>query len=173
MYSSGGLFGYAASTDATMCRSRLDETTCLMGGFVLCKDGRMPSVYLRARLCRIQSYNWRRFHHKDGAPSPLRIWCAFFSFHFISIHHFYLVKKDTTGQERFSSLSTAFFQGADAALLMFDLSGPTTMHAMKRWWANFCDKAPVADEHATEYCCVVVGNKIDMAVDSGALGVSV
>jgi len=65
---------------------------------------------------------------------------AFFSFHFISIHHFYLVKKDTTGRERFSSLSTAFFRGVDAALLVFDASDPTTMHAMKSWWADFAIK---------------------------------
>ncbi|CAA7263615.1 unnamed protein product [Cyclocybe aegerita] len=73
---------------------------------------------------------------------------------------------DTAGQERFSSLSTAFFRGADAALLMFDVNAPETMEALKKWWADFRDKAPLADEDMQEYCCVVVGNKIDM-VGSG------
>ncbi|KAJ3505898.1 hypothetical protein NLJ89_g7169 [Agrocybe chaxingu] len=73
---------------------------------------------------------------------------------------------DTAGQERFSSLSTAFFRGADAALLMFDVNAPETMEALTKWWADFRDKAPLADEDVPEYCCVVVGNKIDM-VGSG------
>ncbi len=75
----------------------------------------------------------------------------------------FIIKQDTAGQERFSSLSTAFFRGADAALLMFDVNEERTMHAMKKWWADFCDKAPVRDEEVPEYCCVVVGNKIDLA----------
>lgn len=77
-----------------------------------------------------------------------------------------LQNKDTAGQERFSSLSTAFFRGADAALLIFDVNDGRTMHAMKKWWGDFCDKAPVRDEELAEYCCVVVGNKIDLAEGS-------
>ncbi|KAF8896758.1 P-loop containing nucleoside triphosphate hydrolase protein [Gymnopilus junonius] len=70
---------------------------------------------------------------------------------------------DTAGQERFSSLSTAFFRGADAAILMFDVNTPETMLSLKKWWAEFCDRAPVlSDADMNEYCCVVVGNKVDM-----------
>lgn len=72
-------------------------------------------------------------------------------------------QQDTAGQERFSSLSTAFFRGADAALLMFDVNAPETMQSLKKWWGDFCDKAPVRDQDVADYCCVVVGNKIDMA----------
>ena len=67
----------------------------------------------------------------------------------------------TAGQERFSSLSLAFFRGADAALLIFDVTSPDSMHALKKWWNDFRDKAPVEDEDVQEYCCVVVGNKTD------------
>ncbi|KAI0314547.1 P-loop containing nucleoside triphosphate hydrolase protein, partial [Amylostereum chailletii] len=74
---------------------------------------------------------------------------------------------DTAGQERFSSLSSAFFRGADAVLLMFDVNRPDTLHALERWWAEFCERAPVADEDMEDYCCVVVGNKIDAAPESG------
>ena len=41
------------------------------------------------------------------------------------------------------------------------------MVATKKWWADFCDKAPVADEDMSEYCCVFVGNKIDMVGEGG------
>ncbi|KAH9959496.1 P-loop containing nucleoside triphosphate hydrolase protein [Lactifluus volemus] len=69
---------------------------------------------------------------------------------------------DTAGQERFSSLSTAFFRGADAALLMFDVNKPATLHALTRWWSEFRTCAPLADEDMEEYCLVVVGNKTDL-----------
>ncbi|KAF4610010.1 hypothetical protein D9613_010310 [Agrocybe pediades] len=80
---------------------------------------------------------------------------------------------DTAGQERFSSLSSAFFRGADAALLMFDVNQPETMSALKKWWADFCDKTPVSsDADMNDYCCVVVGNKIDMAGKDGMVSQS-
>ncbi|KAG1720134.1 P-loop containing nucleoside triphosphate hydrolase protein [Suillus lakei] len=69
---------------------------------------------------------------------------------------------DTAGQERFSSLSSAFFRGADAVLLMFDVSVPETMHALIKWWEEFKHRAPVSDEEVNNFCCVVVGNKMDL-----------
>ncbi|KDQ51390.1 hypothetical protein JAAARDRAFT_73684 [Jaapia argillacea MUCL 33604] len=70
---------------------------------------------------------------------------------------------DTAGQERFSSLSTAFFRGADAAILMFDVNQPQTLEALIKWWTEFKDKAPLLDEEAEDYCCIIVGNKVDLA----------
>ncbi|KAG5735204.1 Ras-related protein Rab7 [Termitomyces sp. T112] len=70
---------------------------------------------------------------------------------------------DTAGQERFSSLSKAFFRGADAVLLLFDVNSPATMTALIKWWAEFREQAPLADEDTKDFCCVVVGNKIDVA----------
>ena len=37
------------------------------------------------------------------------------------------------------------------------------MESLVRWWAEFREKAPLADEDMEDYCCVVVGNKVDMA----------
>ncbi|EKM60314.1 uncharacterized protein PHACADRAFT_50904, partial [Phanerochaete carnosa HHB-10118-sp] len=68
---------------------------------------------------------------------------------------------DTAGQERFSSLSSAFFRGADAVLLMFDVNQPQTLEALRKWWDDFRDKAPVADDEVDSFCSVFVGNKID------------
>ncbi|KAH8105072.1 ras-domain-containing protein [Phellopilus nigrolimitatus] len=72
---------------------------------------------------------------------------------------------DTAGQERFSSLSSAFFRGADAALLMFDINRPETLVGLARWWDQFKACAPVLDEEAEDFCCVVVGNKVDLAAE--------
>ncbi|KAJ7143980.1 P-loop containing nucleoside triphosphate hydrolase protein, partial [Mycena epipterygia] len=68
---------------------------------------------------------------------------------------------DTAGQERFSSLASAFFRGADAAILMYDVTAPETLGALTKWWAEFRDKAPVADEDLRGFCVAVVGNKLD------------
>ncbi|KAJ7087956.1 ras-domain-containing protein [Mycena belliarum] len=78
---------------------------------------------------------------------------------------------DTAGQERFSSLASAFFRGADAAVLMYDVTTPATLHALSTWWAEFRDKAPVADADVGRFCVAVVGNKIDLVegTDEGAV----
>ncbi|RPD56255.1 ras-domain-containing protein [Lentinus tigrinus ALCF2SS1-7] len=77
---------------------------------------------------------------------------------------------DTAGQERFSGLSSAFFRGADAVILMFDVNQPQTLDALTKWWDDFRDKAPVPDEGVEEFCCVVVGNKIDVVQGAGVEG---
>lgn len=69
---------------------------------------------------------------------------------------------DTAGQERFSSLSAAFFRGADAVLLLFDVNQPKTLDALTKWWSDFKDKAPVPDDQTDKFCCVFVGNKTDI-----------
>ncbi|KAL1698636.1 ras-domain-containing protein [Schizophyllum commune] len=70
---------------------------------------------------------------------------------------------DTAGQERFSSLSSAFFRGADAAVLCFDANDRQSLRSLTKWWDEFRQRTPVADEELEEYCCVVVGNKTDLA----------
>ncbi|KAI5886641.1 P-loop containing nucleoside triphosphate hydrolase protein [Schizophyllum commune H4-8] len=81
---------------------------------------------------------------------------------------------DTAGQERFSSLSSAFFRGADAAVLCFDANDRQSMRSLTKWWDEFKQRTPVADEDLEEYCCVVVGNKTDLVRDGaeGAVGLA-
>ncbi|KXN92681.1 Ras-related protein Rab7 [Leucoagaricus sp. SymC.cos] len=76
---------------------------------------------------------------------------------------------DTAGQERFSSLSTAFFRGADAVILVFDVYETETLDALKKWWAEFCVGVPLAEEDMLEHPCFVVGNKIDLSEDGGRI----
>lgn len=77
---------------------------------------------------------------------------------------------DTAGQERFSSLSKAFFRGADAVLLVFDVNQPETLHALRNWWSTFRDYAPVPDDETYNFCTVVVGNKTDLIPATLAAG---
>ncbi|KAF7378208.1 Rab small monomeric GTPase [Mycena sanguinolenta] len=72
---------------------------------------------------------------------------------------------DTAGQERFASLASAFFRGADAAILMYDVTSTDTLYALRRWWDEFKAKAPVREEDLQAgrgFVVVVVGNKIDL-----------
>ena len=78
--------------------------------------------------------------------------------------------QDTAGQERFSSLSRAFFRGADAVLLVFDVNVPETLQSLRKWWETFCDYAPVPEDEAYRFCTVFVGNKIDLAAGTQVSG---
>jgi len=51
---------------------------------------------------------------------------------------------------------------------MFDVNTPQTMEALKKWWAEFRHSAPLADEDAEDFCCVVVGNKMDLVPRNGS-----
>jgi len=88
-------------------------------------------------------------HNEPGGSVTLQIW-------------------DTAGQERFSSLAVAFFRGADAVILVYDVNKPETLQGLRRWWNEFKDRAPVMDEEAEDYCCVVVGNKMDLSTSPAA-----
>ncbi|KAF8884717.1 P-loop containing nucleoside triphosphate hydrolase protein [Mucidula mucida] len=70
---------------------------------------------------------------------------------------------DTAGQERFSSLSSAFFRGADAVVMVYDVNRPETLHDLQRWWAVFKDGADWSDDTGRRRGrAVVVGNKVDL-----------
>ncbi|KAF7798207.1 hypothetical protein EIP86_009424 [Pleurotus ostreatoroseus] len=45
---------------------------------------------------------------------------------------------------------------------MFDVNQPQTLDALTKWWNEFRDRAPIPDEETAQFCCVLVGNKIDI-----------
>ncbi|KAG8719731.1 hypothetical protein FRC08_002157 [Ceratobasidium sp. 394] len=74
---------------------------------------------------------------------------------------------DTAGQERFSALSTAFFRGADAAILMFDVTNPDSLTSLRKWWEEFAAKCPVPRGTEIDFCATFVGNKVDLSPEHG------
>jgi len=61
----------------------------------------------------------------------------------------------------------ALYRGADAAILVFDVNTPFTMESLgKWWWADFRERAPLADEEVEDFCCATVGNKADLVTDN-------
>ncbi|CAG9813758.1 unnamed protein product [Phaedon cochleariae] len=63
---------------------------------------------------------------------------------------------DTAGQERFKAMAPMFYRNANAALLVFDITSPTSFEGMKMWVQEV--KRNV--EEAMVLC--VVGNKTDL-----------
>ena len=44
---------------------------------------------------------------------------------------------DTAGQERFQSLGVAFFRGADACILVYDMTNPKSFESLDKWRKDF------------------------------------
>lgn len=64
---------------------------------------------------------------------------------------------DTAGQERFQSLGGAFYRGADACMLVFDLTSQETFAHLTSWREEFIIQAGDGKEF------VLIGNKNDLA----------
>jgi small GTP-binding protein len=71
---------------------------------------------------------------------------------------------DTAGQERFQSLGVGFYRGADACLLVYDITDPSSLDHLEHWRREFLDQVggPMMglDASAT-FPFVVLGNKAD------------
>lgn len=69
---------------------------------------------------------------------------------------------DTAGQERFASLAPMYYRNAQAALVVYDLTKPTSLVKAKHWVAELQRQA------SPGIVIALVGNKLDLANDSSA-----
>jgi len=67
---------------------------------------------------------------------------------------------DTAGQERFQSLGVAFYRGADACILVFDMTEKKTFDNLDTWRQEFLVQSSPADHDTFPF--VVLGNKCDL-----------
>merc|ERR1711934_1216407 len=67
---------------------------------------------------------------------------------------------DTAGQERFQSLGVAFYRGADACILVFDLTSKKSFENLDTWREEFLVQSGPPD--ADTFPFVVLGNKVDL-----------
>jgi Ras-related protein Rab-7A len=63
---------------------------------------------------------------------------------------------DTAGQERFQSLGSAFYRGADACILVFDLTSQESFQHLSSWHDEFIIQAGQNKDF------VLIGNKSDL-----------
>lgn len=66
---------------------------------------------------------------------------------------------DTAGQERFQSLGVAYYRGADACIIVYDVTNPESFEHVLNWQHEFIDKADLKDP--STYPFILIGNKID------------
>jgi Ras-related protein Rab-2A len=64
---------------------------------------------------------------------------------------------DTAGQETYKSITRSYFRGASGALLVYDITRPSTFHSATSWLS---DLRQIAEENIV---VVLVGNKSDLA----------
>ncbi|OQS04073.1 Rab7 family GTPase [Thraustotheca clavata] len=66
---------------------------------------------------------------------------------------------DTAGQERFQSLGVAFYRGADACVLVYDITNPISFEKLDSWRDEFLAQAGPRDPENFPF--IVLGNKVD------------
>ena len=66
---------------------------------------------------------------------------------------------DTAGQERFQSLGVAFYRGADACILVHDITNEKSFEHLNTWRSEFLNQAHPSDPD--NFSFVVIGNKVD------------
>ncbi|KAK8138953.1 Ras family protein [Apiospora sp. TS-2023a] len=71
---------------------------------------------------------------------------------------------DTAGQERFASLAPMYYRNAQAALVVYDLTKPTSLIKAKHWVAELQRQA------SPGIVIALVGNKLDLTNASAAAG---
>ncbi|TLS23368.1 uncharacterized protein PpBr36_06741 [Pyricularia pennisetigena] len=71
---------------------------------------------------------------------------------------------DTAGQERFASLAPMYYRNAQAALVVYDLTKPTSLIKAKHWVAELQRQA------SPGIVIALVGNKLDLTSDGGDAG---
>lgn len=67
---------------------------------------------------------------------------------------------DTAGQERYQSLGSAFYRGADACVLVYDMTDARSFDALDSWRDEFLISAAPRDPDSFPF--VVMGNKVDV-----------
>lgn len=71
---------------------------------------------------------------------------------------------DTAGQERFASLAPMYYRNAQAALVVYDLTKPTSLIKAKHWVAELQRQA------SPGIVIALVGNKLDLTNDGAGSG---
>ncbi|KAJ4951554.1 hypothetical protein NE237_028386 [Protea cynaroides] len=64
---------------------------------------------------------------------------------------------DTAGQERYRAITSAYYRGALGALLVYDVTKPTTFENVSRWLKELRDHAD------SNIVIMLIGNKTDLA----------
>lgn len=68
---------------------------------------------------------------------------------------------DTAGGEKYSSFQSSFYRGANACVLVFDLTKADSFEGIKKWRTELLSRPEVIDPK--KFPIIVIGNKCDLA----------
>eukprot|EP01126_Amoeba_proteus_P049150 TRINITY_DN5729_c0_g1_i1.p1 TRINITY_DN5729_c0_g1~~TRINITY_DN5729_c0_g1_i1.p1 ORF type:complete len:240 (-),score=49.83 TRINITY_DN5729_c0_g1_i1:355-1005(-) len=75
---------------------------------------------------------------------------------------------DTAGQERFVSMCVAFYRGADAVIVVYDITSVDTIKAIETWKQVFFKQCAMSTEERENFPVFIFGNKLDLVDTSDA-----
>ena len=75
---------------------------------------------------------------------------------------YYAIKHIAQGQERFQSLGVAFYRGADACILCYDITDAKSFNNINNWMNEFKLHVGSSGSDSDKFPFVVLGNKIDL-----------
>ena len=67
---------------------------------------------------------------------------------------------DTAGQEKFQSVQGIFYKGADACMIVFDITSSSTFQGINKWREEFLTHVEAGNPDSFPF--VLIGNKADM-----------
>jgi small GTP-binding protein len=76
---------------------------------------------------------------------------------------------DTAGQERFRTLTSSYYRGAQAVVLVYDVNEPQSFHGLKKWLdeANsYCRRDEVESSNVV---FLLIGNKTDLCPNENSM----
>jgi Ras-related protein Rab-7A len=71
---------------------------------------------------------------------------------------------DTAGSERFYSVSSSFYRGTDACVIVFDLTNINSFNNLEKWIDDFILNC--APKDIDNFPFVIIGNKSDLVIDN-------
>lgn len=83
-----------------------------------------------------------------------------FFFRKFLMNNFMIINRDTAGQERFRSLTAAFFRDAMGFLLVFDLTNESSFLNVRNWIGEI-----QANAYSEKVNMILVGNKCDLEAE--------
>lgn len=81
----------------------------------------------------------------------------FFTIHHLEIRfYFFVCSRDTAGQERFRTITTAYYRGSMGIMLVYDVTNEKSFENIKNWIRNIEENASADVEK------MILGNKCDL-----------
>lgn len=114
------------------------EFSCKFPNWVMLQALMIESMHLLLLISELTS--WRNYDlcsKVEGRTVKAQIW-------------------DTAGQERYRAITSAYYRGALGALLVYDVTKPTTFENVSRWLKELRDHAD------SNIVIMLIGNKTDL-----------